>query len=50
MKSNRLIVQLLAGIIALCAFGAEKEKRADVSDYPFWSAKKRGFVAQPVPG
>ena len=32
------------------AAAAEKEKRADVSDYPFWSAPKRGYVAPFVPG
>ena len=51
MKSNRFVTQILVGIIALgTVCGAEKEKRADVSDYPFYAAKKRGAVAQFVPG
>lgn len=51
MKTNRLPALLLAALLALPGLAAaEKEKRADVSDYPFWTAKKRGASAQFVPG
>ena len=51
MNLNRFLSPLLAGLVALGAAGAaEKEKRADVSDYPFWTQKKRGNVTQFVPG
>jgi Spy/CpxP family protein refolding chaperone len=51
MKSNRIIIPLLAAILALTTVhAAEKEKRANISDYPFWTMKKRGAVPQLAPG
>lgn len=51
MKTKLLLHQLLAALLVVGTAGAaDKVKRADVSDYPFYSAKKRGYVAQFVPG
>jgi Spy/CpxP family protein refolding chaperone len=51
MKSNRIIIPLLVAILALTTVhAAEKEKRANISDYPFWTMKKRGAVPQLAPG
>ena len=51
MKTHPFLTLLLAVITALGTLGAaEKQKRPDVTDYPFWTAKKRGYVAQFVPG
>lgn len=51
MKAHSFLTSLLAGITAVATLGAaEKQKRPDVTDYPFWTAKKRGQVAQFVPG
>lgn len=51
MKSHLSFVRVAIGIIAITGVAtAEKERRADVSGYPFWSAPKRGHVAPFVPG
>jgi hypothetical protein len=51
MKPHSLLTPLLAGFIALgSSSAADKSKVADVSNYPFWDGKKRGLVAQFVPG
>lgn len=51
MKSHLFLVRVAIGIMSVASVAAaEKEKRADVSDYPFWSAPKRGHVAPFVPG
>lgn len=51
MKTKLLLQQLLVALLVFGTAGAaEKVKRADVSDYPFYSAKKRGYVAQFAPG
>jgi hypothetical protein len=50
MKLNSFIL-LIAGLTGLAPLGAaEKPKFPDVSDYPFWTAQKRGQVGQFVPG
>lgn len=42
---------LLAGAWPLfTSSAAEPGKRPDVTDFPFWTAKKRGYVSQFVPG
>lgn len=51
MKAHPFLTSLLAGIIALATVGAaEKQKLSGVGDYPFWTAKKRGYTGQFVPG
>ena len=51
MKAQPFLTSLLAGIIALATVGAaEKQKLSGVGDYPFWTAKKRGYTGQFVPG
>lgn len=51
MNTRTLLIGLVVGIMAASfAGGAEKEKRTSVSDFPFWSSKKRGDVAQFIPG
>jgi len=50
MKAH-LFIPLLAGFIALTTLNAaEKQKASTLSDYPFWTSKKRGYVGQFVPG
>ncbi|MEW6303541.1 MAG: hypothetical protein AB1705_08730 [Verrucomicrobiota bacterium] len=49
MKAKVLLV--IGMFVACSTVGAdEKVKRADVSDYPFYTVHKRGAVAQFVPG
>lgn len=51
MKSQLHLIRLVVSVIVISgASAAEKEKRADVSDFPFWSAPKRSHVAPFVPG
>jgi hypothetical protein len=51
MKTKTLLVRILAAFIGFAtASAAEKVKHADVSDYPFYTARKRGQVAQFTPG
>ena len=51
MKAHSFLTTFLAGIAALATLGAaEKQKRSDLADYPFYTAKKRGYVVQFVPG
>src|SRR5437762_427297 len=51
MRARSFLAIFLAGISALTAQGAaDKQKSPNVTDYSFWSAKKRGSVAQFVPG
>lgn len=51
MKSHLLIHPIVLVILTCGAFAAEKQKSASVSDYPFWTAPKKGAsVAQFVPG
>jgi hypothetical protein len=50
---NYIASLLVAGLSALAiasASAAEKPKASAVTDYPFWSLKKRGLVPQFVPG
>jgi len=51
MKALSILTVLLIGFTALASLGAaEKQKHSDLADYPFWTMKKRGYVAQFVPG
>ncbi|MEA3207235.1 MAG: hypothetical protein QOE70_292 [Chthoniobacter sp.] len=51
MKMHSFLTLLLAGITALATLGAaEKQKLSGAGDFPFWTAKKRGYVGQFVPG
>lgn len=51
MKPHPLFIRVALATFLISSIGAaEKEKRADVSDYPFWTAPKRGHVAPFVPG
>lgn len=51
MNPHPLFIRVALATLVLGSIGAaEKEKRADVSDYPFWNAPKRGHVAPFVPG
>jgi Spy/CpxP family protein refolding chaperone len=45
-----LVMPLVAGLIALTAVNAAEKKGSASADYPFWTAKKRGYVTQFVPG
>lgn len=47
----RLLIALLTGFTAFPILdAAEKQKASPGDDFPFWSAKKRGYVGQFVPG
>src|SRR4051812_39140492 len=51
MKAHPFLPTLLAIITALATLGAaEKQKLSGAGDYPFWTSKKRGAVAEFVPG
>lgn len=51
MNKRSFFNWVIASFIACGIAGAaEKVKRSHVSDYPFWTSKKRGYVAQFVPG
>jgi hypothetical protein len=51
MKTRSLVTFLFVGVTALAAFGAEvKQKRSNLTDYPFWTSPKRGAVPAFVPG
>jgi DNA-binding MarR family transcriptional regulator len=50
MKTNRFLFLFLTLSVALATAAADKVKRADISDYPFYTVKKRGQIAQFVPG
>jgi Spy/CpxP family protein refolding chaperone len=51
MNPPVLIPTLTAAFIAFSSLSAaEKAKAPSIADYPFWTAKKRGNVAQLVPG
>lgn len=51
MKTKAFLLHCLAVSVALAtADAAEKAKQAGVADYPFYHTKKRGDVAQFVPG
>jgi hypothetical protein len=52
MKFYLILVPIVFAVFAMApSIAAEKEAaRSDVSNYPFWSAPKRGAVSQFVPG
>src|SRR5438132_10712520 len=51
MKHLLIASMLLVGLlVAAVPAQAQKEKSRDVSNFPFWTAKKRGYVQQFVPG
>ena len=51
MKARKPILPLVLILIATSPIAAaEKQKSADVSGHPFWTAPKRGLVPQFVPG
>jgi hypothetical protein len=51
MKTRSFLTLLLVGFTTLAALGADvKQKRTDLSGFPFWSSPKRGFVPPFIPG
>jgi hypothetical protein len=49
MKKS-LVPSLIVGFIAFTTVNAAEKKASAAADYPFWTAKKRGYVGQFVPG
>jgi hypothetical protein len=51
MKTNPFLHLLVVGFTAIAPLdAAEKQKTPGASSFPFWTAKKRGYVPQFVPG